>query len=98
MLRPRLVFTALNREWSIDFASDVTAGSQRIRVLSVIDSFTKQSLALEVDTSFLNRRVTQVFDRTIGRYGKPQAIGSDNGPELISRPFLRRELPRKIAR
>jgi hypothetical protein len=39
-------------EWSIDFASDVTAGSQRIRVLSVIDSFTKQSLALEIRYQF----------------------------------------------
>ncbi len=51
-LQPRPVLTTPNQEWSIDFASDVTAGSQRIRALSVIDSFTKQSLALEVDTSF----------------------------------------------
>jgi transposase InsO family protein len=50
MLQPRPVLTAPNQEWSIDFASDVTAGSQRIRVLSVIDSFTKQNLALDVDT------------------------------------------------
>jgi putative transposase len=52
VLRPRFVQTAPNQEWSIDFASNVTAVSQRIRVLSVIDSFTRQSLALEGTRAF----------------------------------------------
>jgi putative transposase len=52
VLQPRPVLMAPNHEWSIDFASDVTTGSQRIRVLSVIDSFTKQSLALEIRYQF----------------------------------------------
>jgi putative transposase len=63
----------------------VTAVSQRIRVLSVIDSFIRQSLALEVDTSLPSRRMTRVLDKAIATYGKPQAIGCDNGPELTSR-------------
>lgn len=95
-LQPRTVLTAPNQEWSIDFASDLTAGSQRIRVLSVIDSFTKQSLALEVDTSFPSRRVTRVLDRAIGKYGKAQAIRCDNGPELTSRHFLAWAIENKI--
>jgi putative transposase len=90
------VLTAPNQEWSIDFASDVTAGSQRIRVLSVIDSFTRQSLPREVDTSFPSRRVTRVLDRTIAKYGKPQAIRCDNGPELVSRHFLAWAIENKI--
>jgi len=57
VLRPRPALTVPNQEWSIDFASDVTASGRRLRVLSVIDSFTKQSLALEVDTSFPSRGV-----------------------------------------
>jgi transposase InsO family protein len=44
-MRPRVPLTRPCQEWSIDFASDVTAGGQRLRVLSVLDSFTKQSLA-----------------------------------------------------
>ena len=71
-LRPRPVLTAPNQEWSIDFASDVTVGGQRLRVLSVIDSFTKQSLVLEVDTSFPSRRVTRVLSRAMNNCGKPQ--------------------------
>ena len=93
---PRSVLTAPNQEWSIDFASDVTAGGRRLRVLSVIDSFTKQSLALEVDTSFPSRRVTRVLEAAIGSYGKPQAIRCDNGPEISSRHFLAWAIEEKI--
>ena len=87
-LPPRPVLTAPNQEWALDFASDVTAAGQRIRVLGVIDSFTRQCLALEVATSFPSRRVTRVLDRAIAAYGKPQSIRSDNGPELTSRHYL----------
>ena len=96
LLQPRPMLTAPNQEWSIDFASDVTAGSQRIRVLSVIDSFTKQSLALEVNTSFPSRRMTRVLEKAIERYGPPLAIRCDNGPELTSRHFLAWAIESKI--
>jgi putative transposase len=87
-LQPRPVLTAPNQEWAIDFASDVTAAGQRFRVLGVIDSFTRQSMVLEVSTSFPSRRVTRELQRAMARYGKPQAIRCDNGPELTSRHFL----------
>jgi putative transposase len=95
-LRPRPVLMAPNQEWSIDFASDVTAGGQRLRVLSVIDSFTKQSVALEVDTSFPSRRVTRVLSRAMNNYGKPLAMRCDNGPEISSRHFLAWAIEEKI--
>jgi len=84
-LQPRPVLTAPNQEWALDFASDVTAAGQRFRRPGVIDSFTRQCLALEVATSFPSRRVTRVLERAIAAYGKPQSIRSDNGPELTSR-------------
>jgi putative transposase len=87
-LQPRSVLTAPNQEWALDFASDVTAAGQRFRVLGVIDSFTRQCLALETATSFPSRRVTRVLERAIAAYGKPQSIRSDNGPELTSRHYL----------
>jgi putative transposase len=96
VLVPRPVLTTPNQEWSIDFASDVTAGGRRLRVLSVIDSFTKQSLALEVDTSFPSRRVTRVLEAAIRSYGKPQVIRCDNGPEISSRHFLAWAIEEKI--
>ncbi len=51
-----------------------------IRVLSVVDAYTRECLALEVDTSFASRRVTRVLDAIVAQRGLPQAIRCDNGP------------------
>jgi putative transposase len=80
--------TAANQEWALDFAHDVLAAGRTIRVLSVVDGFTRECLALEVDTSFASRRVTRVLEEIVVGRGKPQSIRCDNGPELTSRHFL----------
>ena len=80
--------TAANQEWALDFAHDVIAAGRTIRVLSVVDTYTRECLALEVDTGFASRRVTRVLDEVIARRGRPEAIRCDNGPELTSRHFL----------
>ena len=96
ILRPQPVLSAPNQEWGIDFASDVTGGGQRFRVLSVIDNFTRQCPVLETSSSFPSRRLTRELERAIAAYGKPQAIRCDNGPELTSRHFLARAIKWKI--
>src|SRR5581483_10091442 len=88
MLRPRPILSAPNQEWAIDFASDVAASGRRLRIFSVVDSYTRECLALEVDASLPSRRVTRVLARIIERRGAPVAIRSDNGPEMSSRHFL----------
>ena len=93
---PTTVVTAANQQWALDFASDVIAGGRTIRVLSVIDTFTRECLALAVDTSFASRRVTRVLDQIIGWRGLPQSIRCDNGPELTSRHFLAWSIERRI--
>jgi transposase InsO family protein len=47
MLRPQPVLSAPNQEWAIDFVSDMAASGQRLRIFSVVDSFTRECLALE---------------------------------------------------
>ncbi len=79
---------AANQEWALDFAADVLATGRTVRVLGVVDTFTRECLALEADTSFASRRVTRVFEQTIRERGRPQSIRCDNGPELTSRHFL----------
>lgn len=93
---PRLLLTAANEEWALDFAHDVIAAGRTIRVLSVVDAYTRECLALEVDTGFASRRVTRVLDEVIAQRGKPAAIRCDNGPELTSRHFLAWALEWKI--
>jgi putative transposase len=80
--------SAPNQEWAIDFASDVTAGGAQLRVLSVIDAFTRECLALETDTSLPSRRVTRVLQTIVDQRGAPRFLRSDNGPEVSSRHYL----------
>ena len=49
---PLRQYTAANQEWALDFVHDAIAAGRAIRVLSVVDAFTRECLALEVDTSF----------------------------------------------
>jgi putative transposase len=77
-------YTAANQEWALDFAHDAIAAGRAIRVLSVVDAYTRECLALEVDTSFASRRVTRVLDEIIEQRGEPRSIRCDNGPELTS--------------
>ena len=50
-----------------------------VRILSVVDEYTRECLALEADSSLGSRRVTRVLERLITEYGRPEAVRSDNG-------------------
>lgn len=86
--QPRTQPTAPNEEWSLDFVHDRLANGRAVRVLGVVDTFTRECLALEVDTSFASPRVTRVLDAIIAKRGRPQRLRMDNGSELTSRHFL----------
>ncbi len=90
------VLTARNQEWAIDFAHDAVESGRAIRVLSVVDAYTRECLALEVDSSFASRRVTRVLEQIVAERGMPAAIRCDNGPELTSRHFVAWCIERKI--
>ena len=83
---PAVVLTALNQCWSLDFVSDWLALGRKVRMLTVVDAYTRESLAIEVDTSLPGARVARVLDRVIAERGAaPVEIRLDNGPELTSR-------------
>jgi len=77
-----------NQEWAIDFVMDSLATGRGIRALTVLDDFTKESPAIEVDNSLSGPRVTRVLDRVIEERGLPEGIRLDNGPEFTSRYFV----------
>jgi putative transposase len=85
---PRPTLDGPNQEWALDFVHDAAESGRKFRALSVVDPFTRECLALEVDTSMGSRRVTRVLEKIIAERGAPQAIRSDNGPEFTSRHFL----------
>ena len=82
------LLTRANQEWAIDFVADGLATGRGLRMLTVVDSFTRECPAIEVDTGLSSRRVTRVLDWIIGQREKPEVIRCDNGPEFTSRHFL----------
>lgn len=74
-----------NEQWAIDFLQDALASGRTIRLLSVLDVFTREALALEVDTSLPGSRVVRVLERLGSERPLPTQLVLDNGPELISR-------------
>lgn len=76
--------TKRNERWSMDFVQDKLWNGRRFRCLNIVDMFTRQCLAIEVDTSIGGMRVKRVLERLVADYGKPETIVVDNGPEFIS--------------
>jgi putative transposase len=74
-----------NASWALDFMSDALSWGRRIRVLSVLDTCTREALAIEVNTSLPSAAVIRVLEEVIVERGRPQEIIMDNGPELTSR-------------
>ena len=70
----KVMATAPNQSWSMDFVSD-----------GFVDDFTKECLAIEVDTSLPGRRVVSVLERLAESRGLPQSVTVDNGPEFVSK-------------
>ena len=80
----RVVPTAPNQSWAMDFMHDVLADSAKIRLLTIVDSFSRESLALEVAVGFKSTDVVEVLRRLVIERGTPQRIHCDNGPEFVS--------------
>jgi putative transposase len=85
---PSTIPQAANQRWSLDFVADVLSWGRRFRVLAIVDDFTREALALVVDSSINGRRVVRELDALIARRGRPAMIVSDNGTELTSRAVL----------
>ena len=74
-----------NQQWGVDFVSDALAWGRRIRLFTVVDVFTREALAIEVDTSLPGGRVVRVLERLAAERGAPDEIVLDNGPELAGK-------------
>jgi putative transposase len=75
----------LNQHWSMDFVSDSLFSGRRFRVLTIVDDFSRECPALEVDHSLTGSRVTRVLERIALTRGLPEVITVDNGPEFVSK-------------
>jgi putative transposase len=86
--QPVSELSSANQEWAMDFVMDSLASGRGFRALTVVDGFTRECVAIEVDSCLSGQRVTRVLARVIEQRGRPAAIRCDNGPEFTSRHFL----------
>ncbi len=70
--------------WSYDFAMDATEDGRRLKVMPVVDEYSRECLALEMERSITAEDVVEVLDRLFSERGEPTYIRSDNGPEFIA--------------
>jgi putative transposase len=78
-----------NQRWAMDFVHDYLADGRRLRTLNIVDAYTRECHAIEVDTSLAGGRVVRVLDALTAVHGRPRGITVDNGPEFISQALDR---------
>jgi putative transposase len=74
-----------NEKWSMDFVTDGFITGGRFRALAIVDDYSRECPAIEVDTSLGSRRVVGLLERMAEIRGLPEVITTDNGPEFASR-------------
>jgi putative transposase len=74
-----------NEQWSMDFVSDSIVTGRRFRALTIVDNYTRECPAIEVDTSLGGVRVVNVLERLSETRGLPEVITIDNGPEFAGK-------------
>lgn len=73
-----------NHVWALDYQHDATADGRELKFLNVVDEFTREALAIEVDRTINAEQTVAVLGRLAGERGAPANIRSDNGPELTA--------------
>ena len=76
-----------NHIWAIDFVHDKLSNGRAYKMLTVIDEYTRQALAVHVGTKMGSAEVLEALYPLIILHGKPELIRSDNGPEFVSEIF-----------
>ena len=74
-----------DQRWSMDFVTDALTDGRVFRTLNIIDDFSRECVAIEVDTSMGGARVARVLARLAAQRGLPERIVMDNGPEFTSK-------------
>jgi len=83
--RPSTFPIRANERWSMDFVADSMSDGRAIRLLTIVDDFTRESVAIEVGASLTGQHVAAVLERLRFSRGLPDRIVVDNGTEFTSK-------------
>jgi len=74
----------INHVWSYDFVTDQTEDGRRLKLLVILDEYTRESLAIEVAWSIKSQEVITTLEYLFAVRGAPPYLRSDNGPEFVA--------------
>jgi putative transposase len=83
--QPKKLALHINQIWSMDFVADNLFDARKLRILKVVDCFTRESLDIHVDKSLKGEDVPMLLNNTVAIRGKPMTLKTDNGSEFISK-------------
>jgi putative transposase len=83
--QPKKLALHINQIWSMDFVADNLFDGRKLRMLTVVDCYTRESLDIHVDQSLKGEDVVRVLNNIVAIRGKPMTIKTDNGSEFISK-------------
>ena len=81
----RMIPTQKNDVWSMDFVSDALFAGKKLRILTVVDAFTRESPIVGVGFTYKGHDVVQTLEEAVQYHGYPKTLRIDNGPEFISK-------------
>jgi len=83
--QPKQLASAINEMWSMDFVADELFDGRKLRMLTVVDCYTRECLAIDVGQSLKGEDVVDSLKRICAQRGLPGTIKTDNGSEFISK-------------
>jgi putative transposase len=87
--QPKEIARAINEIWSMDFVADALFDGRKLRMLTVVDCFTRECLAIDLGQSLKGKDVVDSLNRVVAHRGLPATIKTDNGSEFISKAMDR---------
>jgi len=77
--------TGSNESWSMDFMADQLFTGHRFRILTIVDNFSRESLAIHAGQRLTGDDVVKTLEAISKQHGTPKSIRVDNGPEFVSK-------------
>ena len=91
--QPKHLAWAINEIWSMDFVADALFDGRKLRMLTVVDCYTRECLAIDVGQSLKGEDVVDSLNRICGQRGLPKTTKTDNGSEFISKVMDKWAIP-----
>lgn len=93
---PMKLATRRHERWSMDFIHDSLLNGRKMKCLTIVDDYTRESPYIEVGSSIGGKHVVRILEKLRLMHGLPESIRTDNGPEFTSRAFMSWCLENKV--